>query len=68
MPKDQLQKTNRTTLVRNPKRAEYDRDVVNTIIDGTPLCHVSYIIEGRPYVTPTSVSYTHLTLPTILLV
>ena len=53
MPKDQLQKTNRTTLVRNPKRAEYDRDVVNKIIDGTPLCHVSYIIGGRPYVTPT---------------
>jgi hypothetical protein len=27
--------------------------VVNKIIDATPLCHVSYIIDGRPYVTPT---------------
>jgi nitroimidazol reductase NimA-like FMN-containing flavoprotein (pyridoxamine 5'-phosphate oxidase superfamily) len=27
--------------------------VVNQIIDATPLCHVSYIIDGRPYVTPT---------------
>ncbi len=40
-------------MVRNPKRADYDRAVVNEIIDATPLCHVSYIIDGRPYVTPT---------------
>jgi nitroimidazol reductase NimA-like FMN-containing flavoprotein (pyridoxamine 5'-phosphate oxidase superfamily) len=40
-------------LVRNPGRADYDRDSVNQIIDATPLCHVSYIIDGRPYVTPT---------------
>jgi len=40
-------------MVRNPKRADYDRAVVNEIIDSTPLCHVSYIIDGRPYVTPT---------------
>jgi len=49
----QLKKTERTNLVRNPKRADYDRDAVNQIIDATPLCHVSYIIDGRPYVTPT---------------
>jgi len=49
----QLKKTKRTNLVRNPKRADYDRDAVNQIIDATSLCHVSYIIDGRPYVTPT---------------
>ena len=64
MSKEHLKKTDRTNLVRNPSRADYDRDVVNGIIDATSLCHVSYIIDGRPYVTPTSVSYTHLTLPT----
>jgi len=53
MPEEQLKKTERTTLVRNPIRADYDRDAVNEIIDATPLCHVSYIIDGRPYVTPT---------------
>ncbi|MDA0263270.1 MAG: pyridoxamine 5'-phosphate oxidase family protein [Chloroflexi bacterium] len=53
MPNGKLKTTPRTKLVRNPKRAEYDRDVVNEIIDATPLCHVSYIIDGRPYVTPT---------------
>ena len=53
MAKNQLQKTDRTKLVRNPNRADYNRDVVNEIIDATSLCHVSYIIDGRPYVTPT---------------
>ena len=53
MAAGQLKKTKRTNLVRNPKRADYDRDAVNQIIDATPLCHVSYIIDGRPYVTPT---------------
>lgn len=53
MPAGRLKKTPRTKLVRSHKRADYDRAVVNEIIDATPLCHVSYIIDGRPYVTPT---------------
>ena len=53
MPDAELQKTPRSRLVRNPSRANYDRNLVNQIIDATPLCHVSYIIDGRPYVTPT---------------
>jgi len=53
MPGAPLKTTPRTKMVRNPKRADYDRAVVNEIIDSTPLCHVSYIIDGRPYVTPT---------------
>ena len=53
MPDGELQRTPRTQLVRNPGRADYDRDVVNQIIDATTLCHVSYIIDDRPYVTPT---------------
>ena len=53
MPDGELQRTPRTRLVRNPGRADYDRDVVNQIIDATTLCHVSYIIDDRPYVTPT---------------
>ncbi len=53
MPAGNLKTTTRTKLTRNPARADYDRDAVNKIIDATPLCHVSYIIDGRPYVTPT---------------
>ena len=53
MPSGDLKQTSRTKLVRNPNRAGYDRELVNKIIDATPLCHVSYIIDERPYVTPT---------------
>ena len=53
MPEGDLKTTPITRLTRNPNRAEYDRDAVNQIIDATPLCHVSYIIDGRPYNTPT---------------
>ena len=53
MPQGQLKKTPRSKMVRNHKRADYDRAAVNEIIDATPLCHVSYIIDGRPYLTPT---------------
>ena len=53
MPAGNLKTTTRTELTRNLARADYDRDAVNKIIDATPLCHVSYIIDGRPYVTPT---------------
>ena len=53
MPAGNLKTTTRTKLTRNPARADYDRGAVNKIIDATPLCHVSYIIDGRPYVTPT---------------
>ena len=53
MPEGDLKATARTQVVRIPHRADYDRTVVNEIIDATALCHVSYIIDGRPYVTPT---------------
>lgn len=53
MPEGDLKTTPITRLTRNPSRAEYDRNTVNQIIDATPLCHVSYIIDGRPYNTPT---------------
>jgi nitroimidazol reductase NimA-like FMN-containing flavoprotein (pyridoxamine 5'-phosphate oxidase superfamily) len=53
MAEPKLSRTARTKMVRNHKRADYNRETVNAIIDATPLCHVSYIIDGRPYVTPT---------------
>ncbi len=48
-----LKKTPLTRLGRLPKRGSYDRDVINAILDATPLCHVGHLIEGRPVVTPT---------------
>ena len=46
--------TARTRVVREPQRAVYDRDAVNQILDEAFLCHVGFVVEGQPYVIPTS--------------
>jgi nitroimidazol reductase NimA-like FMN-containing flavoprotein (pyridoxamine 5'-phosphate oxidase superfamily) len=46
--------TPRTRVVREPQRAVYDRDTVNQILDEAFLCHVGFVVEGQPYVIPTS--------------
>jgi nitroimidazol reductase NimA-like FMN-containing flavoprotein (pyridoxamine 5'-phosphate oxidase superfamily) len=39
---------------RSPLRAHYDRETVHAILDAGLLCHVGYVIDGQPYVTPTA--------------
>ena len=34
-------------------RGFYDHDTVHTLLDAAALCHVSYVIDGQPYCTPT---------------
>jgi len=46
--------TPRTRVVREPQRAVYDRDVVNRILDEAFFCHVGFVVDGQPYVIPTS--------------
>ncbi|MBI3646225.1 MAG: pyridoxamine 5'-phosphate oxidase family protein [Acidobacteriales bacterium] len=46
--------TPRTRVVREPQRAVYDRDAVNQILDEAFLCHVGFVVDGQPYVIPTS--------------
>ena len=43
----------RSRIRRHPERAHYDRETVFAILDAALLCHVGYVIDGRPYVTPT---------------
>ena len=43
----------RSRIRRHPDRAHYDRESVFAILDAALLCHVGYVIDGRPYVTPT---------------
>src|SRR5438270_7768188 len=45
--------TQRSRVRRPPERAHYDRDTVNAILDAALLCHVGYVVDGLPYVTPT---------------
>lgn len=46
--------TARTRIKRLPKRARYDRDTVYAILDAGFVCHIGYVIDGQPYVTPTA--------------
>jgi uncharacterized protein len=46
--------TPRTRIVREPQRAVYERDTVNQILDEAFLCHVGFVVDGQPYVIPTS--------------
>jgi nitroimidazol reductase NimA-like FMN-containing flavoprotein (pyridoxamine 5'-phosphate oxidase superfamily) len=45
--------TDRTTVRRLPKRASYDRQTVYSILDEALICHVGFVVEGKPVVIPT---------------
>ncbi len=46
--------TERSRVKRLHERAGYDRDTLYPILDAGLLCHVGYVIDGQPYVTPTA--------------
>jgi uncharacterized protein len=46
--------TARTRVVREPERGVYDRDTVYRILDEGFLCHVGFMLDGQPFVIPTS--------------
>lgn len=43
----------RTRLKRTHERGAYDSTSIYQILDAMPVCHVSYILNGAPVVTPT---------------
>src|SRR3984957_20118189 len=45
--------TPRNRIRRHPERAHYDRESVFAILDAALMCHIGYVIDGKPYVTPT---------------
>jgi nitroimidazol reductase NimA-like FMN-containing flavoprotein (pyridoxamine 5'-phosphate oxidase superfamily) len=45
--------TPRSRVKRHPERAHYDRESVFAILDAALMCHIGYVIDGQPYVTPT---------------
>ena len=49
----QFTPTQRTTIHRMPKRAAYDRVVVEAILDEGLYCHLGFTVDGQPYVIPT---------------
>jgi uncharacterized protein len=48
----ELRKTERTTISRLPKRANYDRDTILSILKEGLVCHVSYVNENMPVTIP----------------
>ena len=47
-------KTEVNRVKRTPDRGRYDKKTIYQILDAALLCHIAYVIEGRPYCTPTS--------------
>jgi uncharacterized protein len=43
----------RNKVKRLHERGSYDRVTVHGLLDASMLCHVSYVIDGQPYCTPT---------------
>ena len=38
---------------RYHERGSHERQAVYAVLDASPICHVGYVIEDQPYVTPT---------------
>jgi hypothetical protein len=50
----QFKPTARSRGRRAPKRLHYDRETIYGVLDSSFMCHVGYVIDDQPYVTPTS--------------
>jgi nitroimidazol reductase NimA-like FMN-containing flavoprotein (pyridoxamine 5'-phosphate oxidase superfamily) len=46
--------TARTRVVREAQRGAYDRDTAYRILDEGFLCHIGFVVDGQPFVIPTS--------------
>lgn len=51
---EQFTQTAKTTLKRLPQRGEFDREAVYKILDEALVCHVGFVVDGQPFVIPTS--------------
>lgn len=43
----------RSQVKRLAKRAVYDRETINAILDEALICHVGFVVDGQPFVIPT---------------
>jgi nitroimidazol reductase NimA-like FMN-containing flavoprotein (pyridoxamine 5'-phosphate oxidase superfamily) len=46
--------TDRTSVRRLPQRGSYDRALVYQILDEGFVCHVGFVVDGKPFVIPTA--------------
>jgi len=50
----QVMKSKRSALNRIPSRGHYNTETIHTILDNNFMCHVAFVIEGKPYCIPTA--------------
>jgi len=51
---DAYAKTPINRVKRVPDRGRYDKETIHAILDAALVCHIAYVIDGRPYCTPTA--------------
>jgi nitroimidazol reductase NimA-like FMN-containing flavoprotein (pyridoxamine 5'-phosphate oxidase superfamily) len=51
---DVTNSTERSTVKRLPARGVYDRAVINQILDAGLVCHLGFVVDGQPFVIPTT--------------
>lgn len=44
----------RNKVVRGAKRATYDQEMIHSILDAGFLCHISFVMNGQPFMIPTA--------------
>lgn len=52
MDTNQYQTSEHSRVRTHADRASYDRELIDSILDGAPYCHVGLVSEGRPIVIP----------------
>jgi uncharacterized protein len=45
--------SDRTRVRRAPKRADYDRETIDAILDEALVAHLGFVVDGQPFVIPT---------------
>jgi uncharacterized protein len=50
---DSYEVTNVNRVKRRPQRGFYDKETVHGILDAALLAHIAYVMDGRPFCTPT---------------
>ena len=49
----EFEKSDRNRVRRVPERGKYDKDSIYEIVDAGLICHVGFVVDGRPFVIPT---------------
>ena len=45
--------TSRNKVKRVPERGHYDQETVYAILDDAFVCHISFVVDGQPFIIPT---------------